>query len=61
MICTVEDGVAIHRVRRVGVEIAVVVLAPDLKRVLAPDQREIPASLVDLVANDLSSTAPPIA
>ena len=46
----VKDGVAVHRVRGVRIEVAVVVLAPELKRVLASDQRHISAPLPDIVA-----------
>ena len=52
----IEVGVAVHRVPRVGVEIAIVILAAEFQRVLAADHSQIPSALPDPVANDLSAT-----
>ena len=53
----IEDGIAVHRVPRVGVEIAIMILAAEFQRVLAADHGQIPAALPDVVANHLSAAA----
>src|SRR5262249_44184237 len=54
---TVEYGVTVHGVRRIREEVAVVVLAADLERVLAPDEGKIPSCWPDVVAGVTAARA----
>src|SRR5690606_36793482 len=53
----VEERIAIHRVRGVGEEVAVLILAADLERVLALHEVQVGPPLPDVVARRVASGA----